>query len=194
MALAFSDHPAGRLDQQRRARLAALLRQSIDRLKIGFGEGDVDVGDLGQPVWDLNEKRQRLGIVRIGHHGIERGWLMDRCHRARFLECAADGDAAGKVRKIDAVVAIGVLAQQSDVGRQSSSPPQLDPGLPLDALDRANRNILLGMKDRHDLLCVRKWWWLPVVRKCCQPAARNFRIMARLSMTWMMCLLVRAVN
>jgi hypothetical protein len=37
------------------------------------------------------------------------------------------------------------------------SPPEFHARLPLDALDRANRHVLSGVRNRHDLLCI----WMP---------------------------------
>jgi hypothetical protein len=72
-------------------------------------------------------------------------------HQTGFLKRAPGGDAARKIREIDTEIAVGILAKERDVSRQRL-PPEFHARLPLDTLDRANRHILSGMRNGHNLL------------------------------------------
>ena len=145
----------------------------IDGFEVRLRKADVDPNCLGFATRNGDRKRDGVGILRIGHDGVEsrrRGngqpfldHTLDvkleslRRHVPGLFKRATGGDAARKIREVDAEVAVRVLAQKSDVGRQRLPPPDCQAGLPLDALNRADRDIFLRVWNGHAIRPI----WMP---------------------------------
>jgi hypothetical protein len=173
--LAGCDHAARRLDQNGRARLALLLGKGVDLLKIGLSDSEVDLNAFPAVLRYRYGKGNGLRVFGMTHDVVKRRRLWDRLsqfahaldvrfesllsHRAGFLECTSRGDASREIREIDAEVAVRIFAKESDIRRQELPPPEFHARLQLDALDRANWDVLSGVRHRHDLLCLRMHGW-----------------------------------
>jgi hypothetical protein len=168
MLLGVSEQTADCLDEQGLTRSAPLPRKGIELLEVRCAQDDLDLSDTGAAIGYRHGKWDCLGVFRIGHDLIERRRLRKRLtkprhaldvrfegltrHHTGFLERAAGGDATGKVRKVDAEIAVGILPKETDVRGQQLPLSKSHARLPLNALDRADRHVLSGMRNGHDLL------------------------------------------
>jgi hypothetical protein len=70
----------------------------------------------------------------------------------RLFKCSVGSDAAGKIRKVDTEVTVRVLAEKVVM---SATLPDPQARLPLDAFDRADRDILLRVWNGHTIPTIR---------------------------------------
>src|SRR5271166_1439582 len=116
------------LSEQARSGHAVTCSESIDPLQGESGDGDVDALHF-QIVRDL-DRSDKEGIAAI--YFVNRGWSRDIFvvlqqpldmksqrllgHCNGLIERRPRGHAAGKIRKRDPVIAVGVLMDKCDIG------------------------------------------------------------------------------
>ncbi len=161
MLLLRAEQATYRLSQQRRARAAARFGQGVELFEVCRRQHEIDLPGPGQPIRHRHRKGDGLGVLRIDHDHLEprgrgdRQMLLEHAldvelqrlggHLAGLLERAAGRDAAREVGEVDPIVAVGILAQQRDVGGHDELLGQSHARLALDALQGAVRHVLAWM-------------------------------------------------